>query len=158
MNFTDLFKTEEEKQEFIDGCIQDMIEQELQNEKFIMEKQDNIMDLVYQHLLNKEDYIDNEDILYNTEKYEFSELNFCKLCSNMIDYANKAMISNIESSYFEEENCCLVFKGLNILIRTAQGQGTMYQMRTDLIHAWDGSKAFTYDEYKEFIKRDFEIK
>lgn len=109
------------------------------------------MELVYQFLKNENTMIDNEDILYFKDRYKFSEREFCMLCENILTYAEHANIAYINESSFQNMNCCLSYKGLKITVRTAVGQGTIYQMRTDFENEWDEQKAFSYDEYKSFI-------
>lgn len=129
-----------------------MNENQAEKEAFIRDKQDSIMELVYLYLKDEGSVIDNENIRYFRERYKFTEKEFCLLCDNVLGYAENASIAYVRDSSFPNMNCYLVYKELKIVVRMAIGQGTMFQMRTDLEDEWDGLRAFCYEEYKTFEK------
>jgi len=123
--------------------------EQLENDKLCLsQKRDNIMNSIYNHL-KQNNFIDNEEILYFPKNYQFSEADFTLLFRDVYEYAidkHKCLID--EDNPFENYHFCLKYEDMNILCRIAWGQGTMMQMRTDLIEDWDNKKSFTYEKYK----------
>lgn len=154
INIGDCFKDEENLKKFIEFALEQDKIKEQKRIAFIKEKQDSVMEKIYNFLKNN-DLIDNEDMVYLPDNYEFSLEEFSMLFDNVSDYAHKLNKESIEEdNIFPNFNFFLKYKDMNILLRIMWGQGVCQQMRVDLPAQWNENKSITYEEYKEHILKE----
>lgn len=127
--------TIEINEDVLDKVIQKHIKQEQEFKQFKKERQHQVMEEVYMMLKNNIDFIDDEDVFYNPELYNFSFKEFKWLFNSiMINFKN-------DSNSYEEY---MIYKDMKIVVRKIYGQGICRQMRTDM--NFDDEIAFKYED------------
>lgn len=116
-------------------------------------KQNRMNDCIKEmfEILQEVEYLDNEELSYTENKYNFSYKEFEMLFDLLLNYAedNNLLVNSNDSSFCEKD---FVFNYNEVLItgRIAHGQGTMEQLRINYENELE-------DNYKQkiFIWNDF---
>lgn len=140
---------QEKMDEFIKEMQLQWDQEENESKEFKNNRQINMMEEIYQALI-KWNYLDNKDILYNEDKFSFTQKEFSMFFDLLMSYAeaNNRFIEEPESR-FDCQNFYLTYKDLDIVGRIAHGQGTMLQFRIDTPELWNKKYSFTWEQYIE---------
>lgn len=123
--------SEEKIQELANAIAEEMQKAEMKKNQFKAEKFDDVLENMYQYLL-QESHIDDEGLLYFPERFPFTSEDFTLAFEILMEYAMEhEQIWSEEDNPFHHVICQFQYKEAFLTLRTMHGQGTSYQMWLD---------------------------
>ena len=120
---------EEEMEKLADKIVEEMIREKSERINYVKLNSTKIMDKLYKCLKNKKT-IDDEDILYFPEEYDFNSSDFNHMFSLMEEYFEETIDSvTDENNYFPNYSYYFKYKDSIIELFTMIGQGTARIMK-----------------------------
>lgn len=142
----------DEYEQSLDAFVVRMEREEEERQQFVHERQDSVMEEVYQYL-RREKRINQEDIQYSPENYPFTLREFCLFFDNLANYAQIVQKeSENEKIIFENNRYFLRLKDLLVEMYIVWGQGTMMGMTLLEEKSWQESLSFSYEDYKKSLE------
>lgn len=162
MSYKNILNTKgEELENIIDTVLNEVEKKYVKDLSYIKDNKEIIIDKIYVYLL-KEDYVDNESVLYSPKQHGFTEKDVYTLEKFITEYAYTKSMKFLEkyslyhTGFENEYRYILVYKDLNILVRHFQGQGTAIQFRKDLekfINKNENILTINWEDCLEYINK-----
>jgi len=141
----------------IDRIVAEFVKQNEQREKeklnFINTKQDEVMQMILEYLIQENNVIDSEGLLYFPEEYQFSSNELRLLLEVFEDYAvKKDKLVKLEDD-FPEQYFFVKYKKQKLSFRKMFGQGVCEQIILNDT-CWDEKMSFSYKKFKKHYKKE----
>lgn len=150
MEMINIFNPSEEKLEkSLDSLLDKMYRKEIKKVELIKSKGKDIMRRIYE-ILEKDGYLDDENLLYFPEKYSVTGEEYHALFESMTNYAEEDHFYCDEENPFSNESVYYDYNGDVIELFTMSGQGTITsfsKMGKDDIKETGIDKIVVFDDF-----------